>query len=69
MALSLVDLLTKESNITEYKDTYTEKLIKVIDAKKKGKKIAVTEMKLVHSSAQNLMQQLKASLDNKRKAS
>jgi DNA end-binding protein Ku len=69
MALTLVDQLTKEFDITSYKDTYTEKLMKVIEAKAKGKKIAVPEMKVVHSSAQDLMQQLKASLDNKRKAS
>jgi DNA end-binding protein Ku len=69
MALTLVDQLTKEFDIAEYKDTYTEKLMKVIEAKAKGKKIAVPEMKVVHSSAQDLMQQLKASLDNKRKAS
>jgi DNA end-binding protein Ku len=69
MALSLVDQLTKEFNIKEYKDSYTAQLMKVIEAKAKGKKLAVPEMKVVHSSAQDLMDQLKASLANKRKAS
>jgi DNA end-binding protein Ku len=69
MALSLVDQLTKEFNIKEYKDSYTAQLMKVIEAKAKGKKLAVPEMKVVHSSAQDLMDLLKASLANKRKAS
>lgn len=70
MALSLVDQLTKPFDITEYKDTYTEKLMKVIEAKAKGKKLPAPEMKVVHSAAQDLMDQLKASLgNNKRKAS
>ncbi len=69
MALTLIDQLTKPFDISEYKDTYTEKLMKVIDAKAKGKKLAKPEMKIVHSAAEDLMDQLKASLSNKRKAS
>jgi DNA end-binding protein Ku len=56
MALILVDQLTKELDIKEFKDTYAEKLMKVIEAKAKGKKIAVPEMKVVLSSAKDLMQ-------------
>lgn len=69
MALTLVEQLTKPFDISAYRDTYSEKLMKVIEAKAKGKKIAVPEMKVVHSVSQDLMEQLKASLDNKRKAS
>jgi DNA end-binding protein Ku len=69
MALTLVDQLTKPFDIAAYKNTYTEKLMKVIEAKAKGKKVAMPEMKVVHSSAQDLMEQLKASLSSKRKAS
>ena len=43
--------------------------MKLIEAKAKGKKLVVPEMKVVHSAAGDLMEQLKASLGNKRKAS
>lgn len=69
MAMSLIDQLSKPFDIEMYKDTYTEKLLEVIDAKAKGKKLGKTNLKVVHSSAQDLMAQLKASLSNKRKAS
>lgn len=69
MAMSLIDQLSKPFDIEQYKDTYTEKLLEVIDAKAKGKKLSKSNLKVVHSSAQDLMAQLKASLNNKRKAS
>lgn len=71
MALSLIDQLTKPFDISEYKDTYTEKLMKLIEAKAKGKKLVVPEMKVVHSKSEDLMEQLKASLGgtSRRKAS
>jgi DNA end-binding protein Ku len=39
----------------------------MIEAKAKGQKLKVPEMKVVHSKTQDLMEQLKASLDTKRK--
>ncbi|AXY78380.1 Ku protein [Paraflavitalea soli] len=70
MALSLIDQLTEKFDISAYKDTYSDKLMKLIKAKGKGKKIATPHMKVVHSRAKDLMSQLKASLDTKkRKAS
>ena len=69
MAMSLIDQLSKPFDIEMYKDTHTEKLLEVIDAKANGKKLGKTNLKVVHSSAQDLMAQLKASLTNKRKAS
>jgi DNA end-binding protein Ku len=38
--------------------------MKLIEAKAKGKKITKPTMKVVHSSSQDLMEQLKASLDS-----
>jgi DNA end-binding protein Ku len=67
MAISLVDQLTGKFDISKYKDTYTEALLKVIQAKSKGKKIATPTLKVVHSKTQDLMEQLKASLGAKRK--
>lgn len=67
MAVSLINQLTGKFDLSKYKDTYREELLKVIHAKAKGQKIKVPEMKIVHSKTQDLMSQLKASLDVKRK--
>ncbi|HEX8357280.1 MAG TPA: Ku protein, partial [Segetibacter sp.] len=67
MAISLIDQLTSKFDITAFKDTYTEELMKVIQAKAKGAKPASPKMKVVHSSTEDLMSQLKASLGSKKK--
>ncbi len=67
MAVSLINQLTAKFDVSKYKDTYREELLKLIHAKAKGQKIKVPEMKIVHSKTQDLMSQLKASLDVKRK--
>lgn len=70
MATTLIDQLTGDFDISKYKDTYSEELMKLIEAKAKGKKIPVHTMKIVHSKSKDLMEQLKASLETKkRKAS
>jgi len=71
MATKLVEQLTDKFNPEQYKDTYREKLMKVIHDKAKGRKPkAGTKLKVVHSNKeQDLMQMLKASLDKKKKAS
>ena len=67
MAISLIDQLTGKFDIKGYKDTYSAELMKVIKAKSKGKKIAAPKMKVVHSAGKDLMAQLKASLETKKK--
>lgn len=69
MAISLIDQLTAKFDISKYKDNYNEELLKLIKAKAGGKKIKAPEMKVVHSKTKDLMDQLKASLDIKRKKS
>ncbi len=69
MAITLIDQLTGKFDISKYKDTYNDELLKLIKAKASGKKISPPEMKVVHSKTQDLMDQLKASLDVKRKKS
>jgi DNA end-binding protein Ku len=62
MATALIAQLTKPFKAEEYRDTYTEKLLKLIEAKATGKAVPKT-MKVVHSTATiDLMSQLKASL-------
>jgi DNA end-binding protein Ku len=67
MAMSLIDQLSGGFNIDSYKDTYTEKLMKLIKAKAAGKRAPVHKMKVVHSKTVDLMEQLKASLGTKKK--
>lgn len=70
MAISLIDQLTKPFDPTIFKDEYTDKLLKIIKAKAKGKKVVYKPMKVVHSKSTDLMDQLKASLSGtKKKAS
>lgn len=64
MAVSLIEQLSAKFDISKYKDTYSAELMKLIEAKAKGKKIAKPTMKVVHSRSQDLMEQLKASLDH-----
>ena len=67
MAVTLINQLSHKFDISSYKDTYNDELLKLIHAKAKGKVISTPEMKVVHSNTKDLMEQLKASLDVKRK--
>jgi DNA end-binding protein Ku len=70
MAISLIKQLTKDPDLTKFKDEYSSKLMDIIQAKAKGKKIPYKPMKVVHSSDSDLMEQLRASLGKpKKKAS
>ena len=70
MAIQLIESLTTEFDISNYKDTYNDELLKLIMAKAKGKKMKTPKMEVVHSRSRDLMAQLKESLNApKRKAS
>src|SRR5829696_6918658 len=63
MASSLINQLTKPFNPELFKDEFSEKLMKVIEAKAKGKDTTFKSMKVVHNTAtEDLMEKLKASL-------
>lgn len=66
MANKLIDQLTEKFDISKYQDTYTEKLLKIIKAKAKGKKLVTPHLRVVHPQ-KDLMSMLKASLENKKK--
>ena len=66
MANKLVEQLTEKFDISAYKDEYSEKLMQIIKAKAKGKKSKAPKMKVVHKQNDNLMEMLKASLENKK---
>ena len=68
MAISLINQLSGKFTISKYKDQYTAQLLKTIKAKAKGKKTTTSSpMKVVHSKAKDLMEQLKESLNTKSK--
>lgn len=67
MAVSLIEQLSGKFNIAAYKDTYSAELMKVIKAKAKGIKLKEPKLKIVHGKAEDLMDQLKASLGTKRR--
>jgi DNA end-binding protein Ku len=69
LAVSLIDQLTGEFDISAYKDTYNEALLKLIEAKSKGMKPKTPHLKVVHTKPTDLMTQLKASLNTVKKAS
>jgi DNA end-binding protein Ku len=70
MAIELIDRLSGSFDISKYKDTYSDELMKLIKAKAKGKKPAAPTLRVVHSEKKDLLSQLKASLQGgKRKVS
>jgi DNA end-binding protein Ku len=70
MATTLIDHLTRKFDISKYKDTYSGQLLKIIQAKAKGRKIQPSPLRVVHSKSKDLMTQLKESLQTgKKKAS
>jgi len=62
MATQLINQLTKEFDISKFKDTYTGKLLKIIKEKSRGKSIPMPALRIVHSKSSDLMNQLKASI-------
>jgi len=68
MAVSLINQLTpKKFSISKYKDTYDDELMTLIEKKAKGKAIPKPHFKIVHNKSKDLMSQLKASLETKKK--
>lgn len=66
MAFKLVEQLTEKFDISDYKDEYSAKLLKIIKAKSKGTKTKTPELKVVHKQSDDLIAMLKASLENKK---
>jgi DNA end-binding protein Ku len=67
MATALIDQLTNKFDISELKDSYTGKLMQFIKAKAKGKKMVTPPLRVAHKAGTDLMEQLKASIQPKRK--
>lgn len=69
MALKLVDQLTEDFKPTQYQDSYTKDLERVIEAKIKGKKPTAVGTAPKPTEVSSLMEALRASLDKPKKTS
>ena len=67
MAISLIEQLSDQFKPEEFKDTYAEKLIKIIKQKSKGKTIKKAVVQEDDGKVVDLMAQLKASLESSKK--
>lgn len=63
MAMTLIEQLTQPFNPKDFKDEFSEKLLKIIEAKSKGKGATIKQLKAsVNTTTIDLMESLKASL-------
>ncbi|MGB8704381.1 MAG: Ku protein [Gillisia sp.] len=68
MAISLIEQYTTKFEFEKYKDVYNDQLLKIIKNKTAGKKPKTEKFESKATPAKDLMAQLKASLDKKKKA-
>lgn len=68
MAKSLIEQYTDEFDFQKYKDVYNEQLLEIIKAKTAGRPAKTEEFETKPTPAKDLMEQLKASLDKKKKS-
>jgi len=62
LALKLIDQLTEKFKPESFKDTYTDTMKKIIEAKAQGKKIAAPQVEKKSAAVKDLMSVLKESL-------
>lgn len=67
IAVSLIEQMSDRFDISDYKDTYSAELLKLIKAKAKGKAPARPKMKVVRSKSEDLLTQLEQSLNGHKK--
>lgn len=62
MAISLIEQLSQDLDMSSYKDTYADSLMKIIESKAKGKKTVAPKKTADKTVVKDLMEQLRASL-------
>lgn len=67
MAKSLIEQYTEDFNFDKYKDVYNDQLLEIIKAKSSGKVTPAEKFESKPTPAKDLMAQLKASLEKKKK--
>ena len=68
MAVSLISQYTEEFKFSKFKDVYNEQLLKIIESKESGKAEKTETFDAKPTPAKDLMAQLKASLEQRKKA-
>ncbi|WP_373519504.1 Ku protein [Pricia sp.] len=68
MAISLIDQYTEEFDFSKFEDVYNEQLLKIIESKSSGKTAKSEKFDAKPTPAKDLMAQLKASLEKRKKA-
>jgi len=68
MGLALINQYAEKFDITKFKDEYNGELLKIIQAKAKGKQAVVKKLKPQKASGDDLYEQLMQSLSNKKGA-
>lgn len=68
MAKTLIEQYTEEFDFDKYKDIYNEQLLDIIKAKASGKVVSPEKFDTKPTPAKDLMAQLKASLEKKKKS-
>ncbi|HLT50438.1 MAG TPA: Ku protein [Arenibacter sp.] len=69
MAISLIDQYTEKFDFAKFKDVYNEQLLKIIESKATGKGMKTVKYESKSTPAKDLMAELKASLEKRKKAS
>ena len=67
MAISLIDQYTEEFDFSKFKDVYNQQLLDIIEAKSKGNVSKIEKFEPKPTEAKDLMAQLKASLEKRKK--
>jgi DNA end-binding protein Ku len=67
MAVELINQLSGGFDLSGYKDTYSEALMRLIHAKAKGRRPSPPPLRVVHNAGKDLMSQLKASLQGRKR--
>lgn len=62
MAVQLIERHSGKFNVEDYKDEYSKELMKLIQAKAKGKRTTIRKLKTAKKGSADLLEQLKASL-------
>jgi len=69
MAISLIDQYTEKFDFDKFRDVYNEQLLKIIESKATGKGMKAVKFESKSTPAKDLMAELKASLERRKKAS
>jgi DNA end-binding protein Ku len=63
MAVDLIEAMSGEWKASDYKDTYTERVKKLVDTKRKGKEVVFTEEEPEATTSTDLVTALRASVE------